>query len=130
MGQRRTRVHKHAPGLALRLRVVYLDRLLDDAPRLVLEQLAVGRHEDELQPALQDLLKRLAVAHRLGYLGVAAAHLPGGSTAIIARSHSTAILKVQHGVHKCSVATQRGACRHGECRGRGGAGSRWRGSAR
>ena len=78
-------------GLAPRLRVVYLDRLLDDAPRLVLEQLAVGRHEDELQPALQHLLKRLAVAHRLGYLGVAAAHLPGGSTAILARPHSMGI---------------------------------------
>ena len=63
---------------------VYLDRLLDNAPRLVLEQLTVCRYEDELQPALQDLLKRQAVARRLGYLGVAAAHLPGGSTAIIA----------------------------------------------
>ena len=65
MGQRAT--HTHARELAL-------DHLLDNAPRLVLEQLAVGRHEDELQPALQHLLERQAVAHRLWYLGVAAAH--------------------------------------------------------
>ena len=51
-----------------------LDRLLDDAPCLVLQQLAIGRHEDNLQPALQDFLKRQAVAHRLRDLGVAAAH--------------------------------------------------------
>ena len=70
MGQRAT--HTHARELAL-------DHLLDNAPRLVLEQLAVGRHEDELQPALQHLLERQAVAHRLWYLGVAAAHLPGGA---------------------------------------------------
>ena len=80
MGQRGTRTRTLA-GLLY----VYLDRLLDNAPRLVLEQLTEGRYEDQLQPALQDLLKRQAVARRLGYLGVAAAHLPGRSTAIIAR---------------------------------------------
>ena len=54
--------------------VPLLDRLLDNAPCLVLQQLAIGRHEDKLQPALQDFLKRQAVAHRLRDLGVAAAH--------------------------------------------------------
>ena len=51
-----------------------LDRLFDNAPCLVLQQLAIGRHEDNLQPALQDFLKRQAVAHRLRNLGVATAH--------------------------------------------------------
>ena len=51
-----------------------LNRLLDDAPRLVLKQLAVGRHKDHLQPALQNLLKRQAIAICLRDLGIAAAH--------------------------------------------------------